>query len=424
MSLASLRTGGALAGTRLDSVAAAVVAATPLLLIHARGVAEGVFGVLAAAFVLRCVLERDFSAFRQGWVMAGLGFWAWLVLTTLVTGGSTEQLVGALAWGRMPLAVLALSAWVLAEPQARRWLFYGTGIAVAWVALEVWLQLIFGRGILGFRRWGAGELPGPFTRPRAGPYLSFALWGPVIGFAGAWVARREALWRAAGWALLAFALATVVFVGQRMPVAFTLLGLLIAAALIRPLRLPAIAAIGAGAAALAVSSVVAPSAFHRIAVQFFRQLQGFPDSHYGQILARGLEMARQHPWTGLGQAGFQTYCPVPAYHVGWVPGSDGGGAGICVTHAHNHYLQALTDGGWPGLALFAAMAVLFVLAAGRGLLRAPSPLRVGVFIAAVLPLWPLTSGNAFTNMPMAGVWLLMAGWALAEARAAGETRPA
>ncbi|WP_372618191.1 O-antigen ligase family protein [Falsiroseomonas sp.] len=402
-------------GTRTAVIATALL---PLLLIHARGVAEGVFAVLALGFVLRCALLRDWSAFRQAWVVVALVYWAWLVFVTVLAGPEAERVVAALAWGRVPLAVLALSAWVLAEERARRWLFWGTGIAVLWVVLEVWLQLIVGRGIRGMRRWPAGELPGPFTRPRAGPFLVMGMWAPLIGTAGGWLASAEARQRAAGWALLAFGLATMVFVGQRIPLVFSVFGLLIAAALLPTLRLPAIAAIGAGAAALAVSSVVAPNAFHRLVVQFSSQLARFPESHYGQILARGLEMARQHPLTGLGEAGFQFNCRDPAYHVGWEAGSDGGGAGMCVTHAHNHYLQALTDAGVPGMLLFAAMAVLLLLAAGRGLLREPRPLRVGLFVAAFLPLWPVASSYNFTSLPMAGVWMVMAGWALAEARAA------
>jgi O-antigen ligase len=402
-------------GTRTAVIATALL---PLLLVHARGVAEGVFALIAVGFVLRCALLRDWSAFRQAWVVAALAYWAWLVCTTLLAGSGTERVIAALAWGRVPIAVLALSAWVLAEARARRWMFLGTGIAVVWVVLEVWLQLILGRGILGFRRWPAGELPGPFTRPRAGPFLVMGMWAPLIGTAGGWLADAEARRRLGGWALLAFALATMVFVGQRIPLVFSVFGLLIAAALLPTLRLPGIAAIGAGAAALALSSVVAPNAFHRLVIQFSSQLARFPESHYGQILARGLEMARQHPLTGLGEAGFQVNCRDPAYHLGWVAGSDGGGAAMCVTHAHNHYLQALTDAGFPGLLIFAAMALLLVLAAGRGLLREPRPLRVGLFVAAFLPLWPIMSSYNFTSLPMAGVWMLMAGWALAEARAA------
>ena len=65
---------------------AAVIATAllPLLLIHARGVAEGVFAVLALGFVLRCALQRDWSAFRQAWVLAALAYWAWLVFVTVL----------------------------------------------------------------------------------------------------------------------------------------------------------------------------------------------------------------------------------------------------------------------------------------------------------------------------------------------------
>jgi O-antigen ligase len=402
-------------GTRAAVIATALL---PLLLIHVRGVAEGVFAALAFGFVLRCALRRDWTAFRQAWVMAAMAYWAWLVFATLLAAPDLQRVASALTWGRLPLAVLALSAWVLAEERARRWLFYGTGIALLWVVLEVWLQLLVGRGLRGFRRWPAGELPGPFTRPRAGPFLVMGMWALLIGTAGGWLASAEVRRRAAGWALLAFALATMVFVGQRIPLVFSVFGLLIAAALLPTLRLPAVAAIITGAAALGLSSVVAPDAFHRLVIQFSSQLARFPESHYGQILARGLEMARQHPLIGLGEAGFQVNCHNPAYHVGWEAGSDGGGAGMCVTHAHNHYLQALTDSGFPGMLIFAVIAVLLLLAAGRGLLRDPKPLRVGLFVATFLPLWPVASSYSFTSLPMAGVWMVMAGWALAEARAA------
>lgn len=411
-------------GTRAALIAVALL---PLLLIVARSAAEGVIAAVAAGFVLRCLLRREWSAFRQPWLLAALGFWAWLVLATLLVGAAAGRVLAALAWGRIPIFILALACWVLADARGRRWLMAGLGAAIAWVVVEVWLQLLFGRGLRGFRRWPAGELPGPFTRPRAGPFLAFGIWPPLLALAGPWLSRPELLRRGAAWLVVALSLATLVFVGQRMPLVFGVFGMLIAAALLPALRLPALAAVAAGAAALAVSSLVAPDAFHRLVVQFSQQLAGFPDSHYGQILARSLEMARQHPWLGLGESAFDWHCRDAAYHYGWVAGSDGGGAAICVPHAHNHYLQALTDAGWPGLLLFAAMAALLLLRLARGLLGraqgAPTPLRVALFVGALLPLWPIASSYKFSTLPNLGLWLLMAGWGLAEAQAAKPAAP-
>jgi O-antigen ligase len=403
---------------------AALVAtlALPLLLIHARGVAEGVLAVLAAGFLLRCALLRDASPFRAPWFLAALGFWAWVLLCTLLNGAQTGPMLAALGWIRIPLAILAFSAWVLADAEARRWLLRAVALAVAWIVLEVWLQLLAGRGILGFRRWPAGELPGPFTRPRAGPFLVLSLWPPVLEAAGR-LLRGGLMARLAAWALVALILATLVFIGQRLPLVFGLFGFGIAAVLMRGLLGPALLAAAIGAGALAASAVVAPDAFNRLAVQFPRQLANFPDSHYGQILARGLEMARQNPILGLGATGFRENCADPAYHAGWEAGSDGGGAAICVTHAHNPYLEALTSGGWPGLLLFSGFAVLLLAAAAQGLQRGSPPLRVGLFIATLLPLWPIASGSTLGALPNGGMWVLLAGWAIASARAEARASP-
>lgn len=406
-------------GTRAAVIAVALL---PLLLIFARPVAHGVIAAVALGFVLRCTLARDFSSAWQGWFLAALGYWAWLVVSTLAAGAETERIMAALAWIRLPLAVLALGSWVLADAEARRWLLHGTGLAVLVVAVEVWLQLLFGRGITGAKRWLGAELTGPFDRPRAGPYLVMAMWAPLFAAAGPWLARPDLMRRIAAWALFALALATLVFIGQRIAFVYGVFGLMIAALLLPTMRRPVIAALLAGGLVLAAASVVAPAAFNRLVVQFSQQLLTFPESHYGQILARALEMARRHPVLGLGESSFEANCRDPAFHVGWAPGSDGGGAGICTTHAHNHYLQALVDAGWPGLLMFTAMIALLLLVLGRGLLRRPEPLGVALFIATFLPMWPVASSANFASLPWAGLWMLAAGWGLAEARAAG-SRP-
>lgn len=402
-------------GTRAAVIAVALL---PLILIAARPVAHGVIAAIAIGFLVRCVLLRDFSPTRQAWFLAALGYWAWLVLATVLAGASTEHVLAALAWIRLPLAILALGTWVLAAPAARRWLMQGTGLALLFVVMEVWLQLLFGRGITGPKRWHGAELTGPFDRPRAGSFTVMSMWAPLFATAADWLARPESWRRMAAWALVAFALVTLVFIGQRIALVYGVFGLMLGALVLPAMRRPAMAAVAAGALALAAASIVAPGAFHRLVVQFSRQLLTFPETHYGQILARALEMARQNPLFGLGESSFAVNCRNVAYHVGWTPGSDGGGAAMCTTHAHNHYLQALTDAGIPGMVLFTAMIGLLLATQARGLLRAPTPLRVGLFIATLLPMWPIASSGNFASLPNAGLWMLMAGWGLAEQRAA------
>ncbi len=95
---------------------------------------------------------------------------------------------------------------------------------------------------------------------------------------------------------------------------------------------------------------------------------------------------------------------------------------MCVQHPHNHYMQALVESGWPGLVLFSALVLAWLQALGRGLWRAPTPLRVGLFVAALLHEWPIASTSAFSSMPLSGWFFVLLGLGLAETRAYMEGR--
>ncbi len=81
-------------------------------------------------------------------------------------------------------------------------------------------------------------------------------------------------------------------------------------------------------------------------------------------------------------------------------------------------MQALTDGGFPGLLLFCSLAAAWLVQIGRGVWRTPVPLRVGLFASILVQLWPVQSTSSFLSMPMGGWFFLLLGWALAESRAA------
>ncbi|MGE0419087.1 MAG: O-antigen ligase family protein, partial [Acetobacteraceae bacterium] len=163
---------------------------------------------------------------------------------------------------------------------------------------------------------------------------------------------------------------------------------------------------------------VAPNAYHRLVVKFSNQMEHFASSHYGLLYTRALQVGLHHPITGLGFDGFGTGCPQPQNFVPSLDGvkPDGGGASICWVHPHNFYAQALSDGGFVGLALFAVLAGFWLTPLARGLWREPDPLRVGLFATLAVQLWPIQSTSGFNSMPLAGWFFLLVGWGMAEAR--------
>ncbi len=388
----------------LDRVAIASVLLSPVFLLHGRVVADGLMAVASLCFLARCAVGHDWAWLRTGWVRVGLLWWLWLVACSLQ--GGTLQAVLAI---RFLVFVAAAEHWVLRLPWRRVWLARLAALAALYIAAQSMLQLVTGRNLQGYRRWGDGELTGPFEHPRAGaPFtrLLFPAVLPAMARAGRWY----------GLLLLVASVLVVVLIGQRMPLILTGLGLLVTGVLLPRLRTGVLAACAGAALLLAASAVVVPPTFHRLVDKFSAQMEHFPQSPYGLIAMRAAAMIERHPLVGLGFDGFRRHCAEPVYFQGW-DGGDGGGANVCVQHPHNHYLQAAVEAGLPGLVLFCALVLAWLRPLAAGLWRDPAPLRVGLFVAALLQEWPIASSSDLLSMPLSGWFFLLLGLGLAESRA-------
>ena len=414
----------ALALQRLDFVALVATLLTVLMLLHAHALAEATMGVASGCLLLRTALTGDWGWLRSPWFRIGLAWWAWVVLCSLPLPaiglglGGTSSLVQALVTLRFLLFVVALEYAVLRTDVARRWL-HGIIIASAvYIAIHALFQSVTGYNLYGEPRGGDGELTGPFGKPRAGPPESRILFPALVPPVAVLLARRDWRGTVGAFVLLLFGLGIMVLIGQRMPLLLTLFGLLISAFLLPRLRPVVLAACVAGAVLLAATVVVSPPTYYRLVLKFSAQMDHFPTSPYGEIYTRALEIGRQHPLFGRGYDGFRTGCPLPRYFRPTLDGRivDGGGISNCAAHPHNFYMEALDNGGFPGLILFCALALAWLWPLGRDLWRSPDPLRVGLFASIVIQLWPIASTSAFTSMPMGGWFFLLLGWGLAEAR--------
>ena len=395
----------------MTRVAQGLTLALPLFLLHGRGIAEALIIAIAVLFVAHSASTRDWGWLRMGWVQIAGAWWAWLVVCS-VWAGTALQAAGVV---RFLLLVAALDWWVLRDAGVRTWLARLLRWAFLYLALSSLLQLATGRNLAGYGRFMDGELTGPYEHPRAGPVMARLLFPALLPPVSAWL-KRPGWWPLGAGALGLAGVAIMVLVGQRMPLLLTLLGLFVTALMMPRLRGVVLAACVAAGLLLAATSVVAPPTFARLVTKFSAQMTHFPDSAYGQIAGRALAIGAANPVLGTGYDGFRTECDNPAYFHGW-NGDDGGGAAICVQHPHNHYLQALVEGGWLGLMLFSAMVLAWVHSVGRGLWRDPSPVRVGLFVAVLLHEWPIASASAFTAMPLSGWFFVLLGLGLAETRA-------
>lgn len=417
----------------LDHLGLGATLLCPIFLVHGRGLAEAMIDITAVAFLLRSTLVRDWNWLRQGWVCIGLSWWLWLVFCSLPIGGLGQGGRDAFPQALMTLRFLvfpaALQNWTLCRPRHRLVMGWLIAASFTYIAGQFLLQAVVGVNLFGDPRFHDGTLTGPYDKPRAAAPLSRLLF-PVLLPAAAWLIQRDnggARGKAGAVALLLGGLTIMVLAGQRMPLLLSGLGLIVAGLMLNRLRGPVLACLASIPVLVAASAMISPRSFGHLVLLFEHQMRHFGSSPYGLIYARALVIARAEPLTGRGFDGFRTGCVDPRYFHGMPPlsaaASDGGGAAFCVQHAHNHYLQALTDSGVPGLLLFSLMVGSWLAVLARAGVNSPStpaqPVaqawRSGLFVAVLIQEWPIASTSAFTNMPLGGWFFLLLGLGLAAA---------
>jgi O-antigen ligase len=284
--------------------------------------------------------------------------------------------------------------------------------------LECWQQYLFGASLFGYRRYIDGALTGPFQRPIAGGTYLAVLFPALLPLCFMLLRRGSRLDWLYAIAALAFAAATMLLIGQRMPSVLMLLGLSVTGLLFRQFRLPVVLTMTFGALLLASLPVVSPPTFGKLVVQFTQQLETFWQTPYGAIFGRAVTMIQANPWLGLGWDGFRDNCLQPEYlrGVSWLPIADPASPAGCNIHPHNYWLQIATTAGLPGLALFIALAIFWLRRIAGGADYLNNDRRAALLVIVFVILWPIASATSLFTVPNAGWFFLLVGWGLAEAR--------
>jgi O-antigen ligase len=406
-----------LSGLNLLPLSTGLTLMLPVFLLYARALADISVSLVGVLFLLHSAQTQDWRWLRRPWVWAASLIWA-LQLTGALLTGPVGSVLQSAAMIRLLILVAALESWVLVDETARNRLRLVMLVLAGWVALQCWEQLLTGSNIFGDRRWGDGALTGPFLKPRAGGvFLYLSLLGvlPVIlQLLGGVLSRALA-----GAALLLAVVATMVIIGQRMPLLLLFLGLGLTALLVQKFRRPMLLAALFAAIALVALPLISPPAYQKLVIRFADQMQHFLTSPYGQLYGRALVMMLHHPLTGLGFDGFRNLCGDPGYAAAQMrladfaihdPSVDG-----CNMHPHNYFLQVGVGAGVTGLVLFVAMLGLWLVR----LLRARvSDRSVGLTVLVVtfcITFWPIASSASLFTFDTAGWVFLTVGWALAAA---------
>lgn len=335
----------------LHSLALQIAYCLPLLLVVGRAATDVGISIIAAAFLLHCLMAKNGQAFKQPmskWLMI---FWLILVLGTCMQPLDGEAILHSIAYIRFLLFFIALRYWLYTSRatiiRAALWAVP----PLVFVIGDGWWQYFNGVSLGGHKLEGIKQdrLTGPLTHPNIGNYLFKCLLpAAVIGLA----TTQPKPWNIATYIIAAAGFLLIPLSGERSVTIMLLVSVVSFFALMsisktqyrKPL-LGAFCLLAAVVALLATQPVIS----ERSAL-FISEVGHFTDSTYGQLFYASYLGWQQSPILGVGMGAFPSLCQSLQASVGIT---------YCDVHSHNHFIQIALSTGLLGLAAF-----LMALAAG------------------------------------------------------------
>ena len=398
-------------GAILDRVARGLLYALPILFVAGRVPAEIAVSLIAVLFLARSALGFGWDWLKTPWIMAALVFWVFLLLTSTLALSPKDSFSRALPFLRFFLFAAALQHWLLVERQALHRFLTTLAIAVGFVLIDCLYQYAAGVDIFGKMAEGQFRLSGPFNNDVAGTFLAKVSL-PLLGWWFAWSADRGHLsWSLGGMLALVIGL-VILLTGERTAFVSYGMGLGVLILAVQSIRRPLLLIGLVGVIGLGALMAGQKDLRQRFVGHTASDFEDFWDNRYGIIFVHAIDAWKTAPITGVGPKNFRLTCETGNFqHKGPIDT-------WCFNHAHNPYLELLSETGVVGLALFLVMIALVLkeIAQGWRPTQPDFPLVVATAASLLMFLWPvMVSKSLFANWNGMLFWLAI-GLALAVAR--------
>jgi len=312
----------------------------PFFMLIERSPADAWLTLCGLAFLVRCVVRRDWSWTRVFWVRAVLVFWVWCLISASVSALPGYSLGEAGVWIRFPLFAFASVFWLARDPRILMAMLISSGFGM----LIMSGILIAEYTIVGHRD---GRLSWPYGDMTPGNYLAKAglpLFCVLVALA---VSTKPKVASLAALASLITIVASVLS-GERINFILRAIGGMLAGIVYKPIWSRYLLLIGTELAAIIGIFLLKPAIGDRFVTSFLNQLPTHEASPYRQVWNGGIDAFLTAPIMGIGPDNYRIFCPTISADNPNVS---------CHTHPHNYYIQILGETGLVGLVLGAVMLI-------------------------------------------------------------------
>ena len=315
----------------------------PFFMLIERSPADAWLTLCGLAFLLRCVVRRDWSWTRFFWVRAVLVFWGWCLISASLSALPGYSLGEAGVWIRFPLFTFASAFWLARDPRILMAMAISIGAGMLIMSGILFAEFM----IIGQRN---GRLSWPYGDLTSGNYLAKAglpLFCVLVALAVS--ARTKAASLAALVSLIT--IVASVLSGERINLILRAVGGMLAGLVFRPIWSRYLLLVFAEFAAIVGVFLLKPTISDRFLTSFFNQLPIHEASPYKRVWNGGFDAFYTAPVIGIGPDNYRLLCPTTSAAN---PDVD------CHTHPHNFYIQLLGETGLIGLLLGVVMVVSII----------------------------------------------------------------
>ena len=323
----------------------------PFFLLIERSPADAWLSILALAFAVRSLCQRDGAWLTHGWVRAAFIFWFVCLLSASLSIVPTYALGEAMSWFRFPLFAMATAFWLGRDKRLVYAMLLSTGIGMMMMTGILIAEMLIEGQKGGRLTWPYGDLvPGNYLA-KAGLPAFCVMVALAVGGKG----KRSFVMGA----LASVSLALSVLAGERINLIIRLFaGILAGVSWNFEWRKFALVTAGFSVVILSVF-MFQGSMEERFTTAILNDLPFGVDSDYYRVMGGGVMAFLDSPLLGLGTANYRDLCADILAE---------GSAFRCDNHPHNFYIQLLAESGILGFAagLFMISAMVITLfRAGR-----------------------------------------------------------
>ena len=323
----------------------------PFFLLIERSPADAWLSILALAFAVRSLCQRDGAWLAHGWVRAAFIFWFVCLLSASLSIVPTYALGEAMSWFRFPLFAMATAFWLGRDKRLVYAMLLSTGIGMMMMTGILTAEMLIEGQKGGRLTWPYGDLvPGNYLA-KAGLPAFCVMVALAVGGKG----KRSFVMGA----LASVSLALSVLAGERINLIIRFFaGILAGVSWNFEWRKFALVTAGFSVVILSVF-MFQGSMEARFTTAILNDLPFGVDSDYYRVMGGGVMAFLDSPLLGLGTANYRDLCADILAE---------GSAFRCDNHPHNFYIQLLAESGILGFAagLFMISAMVITLfRAGR-----------------------------------------------------------